>query len=127
MNRLLGKTLIDIYLDADKIELIFFTQDGLFFKMFHYYQCCETITIEDITGDLSDLIGSPILVAEKRTNHKDSHDFNGYDGSCTWTFYELATIKGSVTIRWLGESNGYYSEEVDFIQIDKNGAAIYEA
>lgn len=33
-------------------------------------------------------------------------------------FYKFSTIKGSVTVRWCGTSNGYYSTRVKFKKIE---------
>jgi hypothetical protein len=82
------------------------------YKLYHQQDCCEYVTIDDIVGDLDDLTGTPILVAEKRANVELPARPDDYDDSYTWTFYTFRTIKGSVDVRWYGTSNGYYSEEV---------------
>jgi len=105
-----GKTIKKII--RQESALIFYISDTEIYKMCHEQHCCETVEIEDICGDLEWLIDSPILRAESRS----SATRNEWD-SDTWTFYEISTIKGSVTIRWHGSSNGYYSEDVDFIRI----------
>ena len=121
---LLGKTLIKICQYDD--EVIFVCEDGETYIMNHRQECCESVVIDDVCGDLDDLIGSPLLVAEEVSNYAPDKetDINKQTiaerwGSCTWTFYKLATIKGAVTIRWFGESNGYYSEGVDFKKLIK--------
>jgi hypothetical protein len=91
----------------------------------------------DIAGDIEDLIDSPILLAEEVKSANDGEydrkyqhpievdslvskmEHEEFSESFTWTFYKLSTIKGSVTIRWLGRSNGYYSESVDFVNYEK--------
>ncbi len=116
VSDLLGKTLSYICVNrgGDTDNIIFETTEGVRYRMYHDQDCCESVDIEDINGDLDDLIGSPILQAEESTNTTDTLGRIEYPDSFTWTFYKFATIKGYVTIRWLGESNGYYSEEVDF-------------
>lgn len=107
-----GKIVKEIKVDkngnSDSIQ--FYFEDKVL-TMYHDQNCCENVLIEDIIGDMKDLVGSEILVSEERSNQMSNltHD------SCTYTFYTIRTMKGSVDIRWLGESNGYYSESVDFI------------
>ncbi|EQK39795.1 hypothetical protein C672_3655 [[Clostridium] bifermentans ATCC 638] len=84
--------------------------------MYHEQNCCESVYIDEIHGDLNNLIGSEILMAEEIEGESPS-EVDSYFESYTWTFYKLATVKGYVTIRWFGESNGYYSESVDFAKV----------
>lgn len=107
-------------IEKHEARLVFHINDEWAYVMYHKQNCCEIVEIEDICGELDWLIGEPVLIAEERTNSDQPKKFNPDDkfwhceNSFKWTFYELATIKGSVTIRWYGSSNGYYSEAVDF-------------
>ena len=115
---LIGKTLVKIEVNDTKTEVRILTINGAVYLMDHDQDCCEAVEIEDICGDLNDILNSPILLAEECTNENETPSGlnmpEWYEDSYTWTFYKLATIKGSVTIRWFGSSNGYYSESVDF-------------
>jgi hypothetical protein len=111
---LVGKTLSSLNKTADR--MVFICTDGSQYLLYHRPKCCESVVIHDIAGDLNDLIGTPILLAEESSSSEHPLDYEpaSYMDSYTWTFYRLQTIKGLVVIRWLGESNGYYSESVDF-------------
>ena len=112
ISDLIGKTLLDVK-NNNNIEIKFTTKDGDVYLMYHEQDCCESVVIEEIIGDLNNLIGSPLVMAEESSNQENGK----WGDSSTWTFYKLATLKGYVTIRWYGKSNGYYSESVNFARI----------
>jgi hypothetical protein len=110
-DKLIGQTFVKHERTTNKDgneALVFYNEKGEGFMFSHCQDCCESVSIDDINGDLDDLLNSIILKSEKKSNSNESDC-----GSETWTFYKFATRKGYVTVKWYGESNGYYSEEVD--------------
>lgn len=117
-STLIGKTITGIDGGVNSDQLRFHTSDGEEYYMEHMQDCCESVSIEDICGDLADLLNSSILQAEESTSDENPEGITKeYQDSFTWTFYRIATNKGSVVIRWYGESNGYYSESVNFRKV----------
>ncbi len=123
-SKIVGKTFtkIEKVMAGSYIEELLFSTVEEQFKMYHNQDCCESVYLEDVVGDLNDLIGKPILMAYEASNHDEVTNNrqaeDGYVDSETWSFYHLATIKGYVTLRWVGSSNGYYSESVTFEKVD---------
>lgn len=121
ISDLVGKTITAIEVNENKDEIRIACDDGSTYLMYHSQACYESVGIEEIIGDLEDLIGSPILQAEEVSHtgsDSDTSDWpegvdkpgeDSYLESYTWTFYKLTTNKGGVTLRWYGRSNGYYS------------------
>lgn len=123
-DELIGKTAVSVERFTDEYgedQLIFTMDDGKIYMFYHGQVCCESVNINDICGDLNDLVGYPILQAEEVIHQDETPDdypkLDCYE-SYTWTFYKFATVKGYVTVRWIGRSNGYYSEAVDFKELE---------
>ena len=77
-------------------------------EMIHHQDCCETVYLADVVGSFEDLIGYPLLeVSETIVNNELIGE------SSTASYYNFRTVKASVQLRWVGESNGFYSEIVD--------------
>lgn len=112
-------------LALDSEDVTFTCEDGSKWRMYHSHDCCESVRIADIVGDVADAIGT-VMDAREETSDTDPEGYGSedeYRESFTWTFYLLQTDKGHLTIRWLGESNGYYGETAEFRRIDEQDDA----
>ncbi len=133
-EELKGKTFTKIDgLERNSEQIKFFCSDGSEFRLTYYQDCCASCSIEDINGEVEDLLNCRVLLAEevssdkpdlieqvkRRLNKKDDDNYFSEDSE-TWTFYKLSTIKGFMTIRWYGSSNGYYSETATFEKRKQN-------
>ncbi len=109
LDEMLEQVFTKVWVTDDNDSLIFENEKAQY-VFSHRRDCCESVYVDEVIGDLSDLENLPLLVSRLDTN-QEGPKLN--EESYTWTFYSFATFKGYVTVRFLGSSNGYYSEEVD--------------
>lgn len=115
ISQLEGKVFSDVT-DRNNDLLEFRFENGTGYKLCHNQDCCESVYLEDTVGDLSDLVGVPIISAQEIDS--DGRELPELNGDVEqWTFYRIRTIKGTVTLRFYGSSNGCYSTSVDFGEI----------
>lgn len=123
-SELQGRTISKIEgaeVGSDVID--FHCTDGTGWRLYHQQDCCESVCVEEIIGDLEDLKDLMVLRAEEVVSGGGKEPgwpepaVTGMNESETWTFYRIYTLAGCVVFRWLGTSNGYYSESVTFEQI----------
>lgn len=89
---LLGKTLRGVAVGEDSI--IFTVSEEEIYKMYHRQDCCEYVELEDVCGNIRDILGEPLTEAEEVSNEGENKA-----GIFKWTFYKLRTVKGSVVLR----------------------------
>ena len=97
-------TAVDIF-NGD--EIILTTQSGRRVKIFHEQDCCESVGIEGPEGDWTPLLGKVLLECRH-----ESEQFEREYGTETKTTLTFRVDDTTVVSKWIGESNGYYSEEV---------------
>ena len=121
-----GKKVVEILgAEVGSEKLTFVCDDGEKYSMEYFGECCASCSIEDIAGDTADLIGTIVRAEDPSSldnfneNDEAKAAHGGYEpDSFTWTFFIVGTTKGTVTIRWYGSSNGYYSESPNFYKDD---------
>jgi hypothetical protein len=109
LEKIIGATVLEVVgceRDSESVSLI--TDRGTL-RFFHGQCCCEKVYLADSNGDVADLIGGVVSVAEERIKQEGERG----DYRTRWTFYSIRTTKGDLDLRWIGKDNGYYSVSVD--------------
>jgi hypothetical protein len=114
--QLVGQTIKEI-VEVNKSDYLISTEEGNLYALYHPQDCCESVGLERQIGISDNIIGTPITLAE--SDHPTDPEWykKGYRDSYTWSLFVLETKKGRVELWFLGESNGYYGETVDFVKV----------
>jgi hypothetical protein len=127
IETLIGKKIIELNIRESADEVLFGTDDGKKWIMHHNQDCCESVDLERVDGELSDLLYEIITDAECKTfsGYEDDGDWPKFllkepEWLESWTVSKLdfTTAKGLVSFIWQGRSNGYYGEEVQIEEVE---------
>ena len=113
-----GKTIVEVVgLKKQEESVVLKLDDNSELEFYHEYSCCEDFWLEYFEFSGKDIVGAKILDVLLVSEKQEVTD----NGSMTWTFYKIQTDKGELFMRWCGESNGYYSEDVDIKYTSPDG------
>ena len=113
-----GKTIVEVVgLKKQEESVVLKLDDNSELEFYHEYNCCEDFWLEDFEFSGKGIVGAKILDVLIVSEKQEVTD----NGSMTWTFYKIQTDKGELFMRWCGESNGYYSEDVDIKYTSPDG------
>ena len=102
-----GKTFSKVVRKDDSV--VFIQQNPSFSVVLkHVQECCESVYLEDVVGDLADLENTALLQVKETKGV--------YQGVGPAYFYDFRTLKGNVTLRFVHEhnSNWAYSARASF-------------
>lgn len=94
-------------LHAGSEEVMIHFANGYCIRLYHMQDCCESVSLNDF--EVFEELKGPLLTFDETSNSSN----DGEGESETWTFYNIRIGAGVLNLRWLGESNGYYSEAID--------------
>lgn len=116
IDTLVGEVLTHVDIDEEHNQIQLTTESGRIVTLHHVQDCCEYVCIEDTNGDWLALVGKPLVESSE-------HVVSDFDGesheSSTETTFTFKVDGATVINRWIGSSNGYYSEHVDISEITK--------
>lgn len=122
MKTLVGETLTHI--DVFSEEILLTLESGRKVKVYHSQDCCENVWLENVEGDFKELVGKVLIDVSEEVDPDGDQVFAAHDEareypaeSKTNTRISFVVDGATVITRWIGESNGYYSEGVTFAEI----------
>lgn len=110
-----GEVLTHIDVDESSDRIMLTTASGKTILIHHDQECCESVRIEDTQGNWHDLIGKVIVEATHDVCNENPPP--NADDAWARTTLTFRTDDSTVISRWIGESNGYYSIDVNIADI----------
>ncbi len=109
IKKLEGEVITHIDIDPENDIITITTKSKRSFSLHHNQCCCEYVRIVGYDGEIRSIYGKPVVVAE--------HSEEAVSDCQTNITITLKTDRDTLIFRWIGESNGYYSESVDISEI----------
>lgn len=113
LSEFVGKTIVELYQTGFK------TDENKIFYFHHDRDCCETIKFVRWRGNKKSILNIPLTSCTLSHDEPPEDCDRLYSDSHTWTVFRFEAGENWCETCFLGESNGYYGEDVVIISYDK--------